>query len=291
MSGPLRLALFALLLGLVFAAAALAGSALDPDSGGGGSSHARDDEGEMKAHADTNEARTQDHGAEAAGLASSAGGLQLVVEDRELEPGTDEVLRFSIVRGGRTVRDFDVAHERAMHLIVVRRDLSGFQHLHPRQRGDGSWEAELRLPAAGSYRLFADFAHAGESYTLGSDVAVPGRFEPRPLPAHATEANADGGYQVRLDRESNEVVFTVTRDGQPVRDLQPYLGAMGHLVALREGDLAFLHVHPEESERRGEIRFRVSYPSRDRYRLYLQFRHDGLVRTAEFTTEPGHAHD
>ena len=28
-------------------------------------------------------------------------------------------------------------------------------------------------------------------------------------------------------------------------DLQPYLAAYGHLVALRQGDLAYLHVHPD----------------------------------------------
>ncbi len=75
------------------------------------------------------------------------------------------------------------------------------------------------------------------------------------------------------------------RAGAPVTDLQPYLGADGHLVALREDDLAFLHVHPEEGAAPGQIRFAAEFPSAGRYRLSLQFRHDGRVRTVAHTVE------
>ena len=61
-----------------------------------------------------------------------------------------------------------------------------------------------------------------------------------------------------------------------MKDIEPYLGARGHLVALREGDLAFLHVHPESEASEGsDIRFAVEYPSEGRYRLFLQFKLDG----------------
>ena len=76
--------------------------------------------------------------------------------------------------------------------------------------------------------------------------------------------------------------FTITKDGEPVRT-DPYLGAGGHLVALREGDLAFLHVHPEASDDPGTIRFGATLPSAGRYRLFLQFKHDGVVRTVAHT--------
>jgi hypothetical protein len=76
----------------------------------------------------------------------------------------------------------------------------------------------------------------------------------------------------------------VTRDGRPVRT-EPYLGAGGHLVALRDGDLAFLHVHPEEREGGGPIRFRSTFPTAGRYRLFLQYRVDGKVETVAFTQE------
>jgi hypothetical protein len=79
---------------------------------------------------------------------------------------------------------------------------------------------------------------------------------------------------------------------------EPYLGAGGHLVALREGDLAYLHVHPDDhSDETGDAReaedhddavsFRSRFPSEGRYRLFLQFKHEGQVRTASFTQEVG----
>jgi hypothetical protein len=80
--------------------------------------------------------------------------------------------------------------------------------------------------------------------------------------------------------EETTIRFTVLKDGKPVQ-VQPYLGANGHLVALREGDLAFLHVHPME----GTTEFESTFPTVGRYRLFLQFKHAGRVHTAAFTQE------
>ena len=88
--------------------------------------------------------------------------------------------------------------------------------------------------------------------------------------------------------EETELAFTVTRGGRAVTDLQPYLGAFGHLVSLRSGDLAYLHVHPVAEahghERGGPtVRFATEFPTAGTYRLFLDFRVDGTVRTAAFT--------
>ena len=144
-----------------------------------------------------------------------------------------------------------------MHLIVVRRDLTGFQHLHPTQGADGTWSTPVRLDEAGSYRLFADFSHEDTPQTLASDLRVDGTADLEPLPAPQPTATSDGGYDVRLDTSGSELHFAITRDGKPITT-EPYLGAGGHLVALREGDLAFLHVHPER--RRARLRGRVPRP-------------------------------
>jgi hypothetical protein len=91
------------------------------------------------------------------------------------------------------------------------------------------------------------------------------------------------------------VTLTVSRDGVPVTDLQPYLGAYGHLVALRDGDLAYLHVHPDGTPGDGrtaagpQITFYAEVPSNGAYRLFLDFQHRGVVRTAEFTAVAGAA--
>ena len=289
-----RLALFAGLLALVFAGAALAGSALDPDVDGETAS-SEPLEGRHSAgggHGAAADAHSTSREAPAKGLAQAAGGLSLVIDDPN-EVTARMRLRFRIVNEkGATVRDFDVEHARRMHLIVVRRDLSGFQHLHPKQTADGGWTLPLRLASAGTYRVFADFSSGGQSYTLGTDLQHGGRFVPRELPHPASTARTDTGLEVRLEQARGEVRFTVFDDGRRVKDIEPYLGARGHMVALREGDLTFLHVHPEsEASEGGDIRFAVEYPSEGRYRLFLQFKLDGRIHTAAFTREVGEGHD
>jgi hypothetical protein len=220
------------------------------------------------------------------GLAVAQNGLRLVVDTPEFAVGKTGELRFRVVdENEQTVDDFDVEHTKRMHLIVVRRDLTGFQHLHPVQDADGGWSVPLKLDAAGSYRVFADFSHDDKPMTLASDLRVDGASELRPLPDPAPVALTDDGYAVRLhtsavrEGEETQMRFSITRGGKPVA-VEPYLGAMGHLVALREGDLAFLHVHPTEG-----VTFESTFPTTGRYRLFLQFKHEGRVHTAAFSKD------
>jgi hypothetical protein len=270
MSTRARVAAFGAVLALAAGAAALVGAAIDP---------LRDDAGDGHGHG---------------GAHPAAGGApySAVAEAAVLPRGQEAPFVFRIAGpDGRTVRDFDVAHERRMHLIVVRHDLTGFQHLHPAMDARGRWITPVRLPEAGSYRAYADFSTAGRPRTVAMDVSVAGPFRPAALPAPAPVAVA-GRYEVRLDARLDrpgaaELSYEVRRDGAPAAGIQPYLGADGHLVALREGDLAFLHVHPEPAGEPGRIRFGADFPSQGRYRLFLQFRHDGKVQTVAHTVRVG----
>ena len=276
MSVQLRLLAFAAILVVAFATAALAGSAVDVHPGRPTATAMKDAHGM--------------HGATAPqavrGLAVSEGGLTLKLARTTATRGRRFDLAFRIVdRRGRTVRDFDVQHTKRMHFIVVRRDMTGFQHLHPTQAADGSWSVPVTLRDAGSYRVFADFSVGGRAQTLADDVTVDGSVRSQLLPLPVASARVDG-MRVSLAEGAStaaaesELAFDVTRGGTPVR-VQPYLGAQGHLVALREGDLAFLHVHPDEHS----LRFMAAFPTAGRYRLFLQFKTDGRVHTAAFTQE------
>jgi hypothetical protein len=279
-----RLGGFAAGLLLIFGAAVAVGGISGIDRGARpAAAHADDAMGDMKAMAGGDAPR---------GLAIAQGGLRLVPQSTMFAAGRRAPFTFRIVDGrGRTVRDFAVEHTKRLHLIAVRRDLTGYQHLHPVQAADGSWSVPLRFAQSGVYRVYADFRAAGAKAmtTLATDVFVAGAFAPVALPAPATRASVDG-YDIELTGgaragREGDLAFRVTRGGRPVA-VQPYLGAAGHLVVLRQGDLAYLHVHPHEAERPGApITFTTQYPSAGRYRLMLQFRHAGRVHTAAFTQE------
>ncbi|TDV53700.1 hypothetical protein [Actinophytocola oryzae] len=250
-------------------------------------------------------AEQEGHGAEHTapvpkGLQVSQDGTSLQVLSSGLAAGTPSDFAFRIVGpDGHAVTKFAETHDRNMHLIVARRDLSGFRHVHPEMAADGTWRVPLTLAGAGDYRVFADFLLPGaeDGLTLGADVPVSGAYTPVPLPAPALTYAVDD-YRVTLSGEltpgtTSRLTLTVDRNSVPVTDLQPYLGAYGHLVALRQGDLAYLHVHPEESKRAGpSIVFYAEVPSTGTYRLFLDFRHGDVVRTAEFTVVAGeHGHE
>jgi hypothetical protein len=270
-----------------------AGQLVDPDAPGG----------EADAHG--SKAMSDDaHGMEGMeadqvrGLAAAEHGLRVVVENPELRRGVTERLRFRVVDAhGRAVRDFDVQHTKRMHVIVARRDLTGFQHLHPAIDAGGTWTVPVRIEDPGSYRVFADFSHGGEPTTLASDLRVDGAADLRALPDPEPAATSGGGSAVRLDAAGSHpgteatLRFAVSKAGRPV-ELEPYLGAGGHLVALREGDLAFLHVHPtghghDRAELGSRVSFAATFPTAGRYRLFLQFKVDGRVQTVAFTYAVG----
>ncbi|MGK5534021.1 hypothetical protein [Streptomyces sp. URMC 129] len=235
----------------------------------------------------------------AAATAATHRGYTLAPDAESLAPGEPADFRFRVLGpDGAPLTEYERAHGKDLHLIVVRHDLAGYQHLHPTLGDDGTWSVPLTLETAGEYRVFADFVPSGDpdgALTLAADVSATGPYEPEPLPAPERTATVDG-YTVTLDGDlaagaESELTLSVSRDGRPVTDLEPYLGAYGHLVALRAEDLAYLHVHPEGAPGDGEtpagpgITFHAQAPSAGAYRLYLDFRHDGTVRTAEFTVE------
>ncbi|MFQ6392277.1 hypothetical protein ACLMAJ_02365 [Nocardia sp. KC 131] len=250
-------------------------------------------------------AQAPDHGAitrpgqdTASGLTDSQAGYTMNALTAPADPNQAGSLQFRITGpDGAPVTRFTTRHDRDLHLIVVRSDATEYRHVHPTMDSSGTWSTDWRWAAPGTYRVFADFvpetngAEPGD-LALSRTVTVSGTAVPQPLPPPARSVKVDG-YQVTsvgdLDTEGGELRFTISRDGVPVSDLQPYLGTYAHLVALRAADLAYLHVHPQGEVGRSpagpDVSFHAQAPSSGAYRLYLDFSHGGTVHTAEFTAE------
>ncbi|GAB19631.1 hypothetical protein GOEFS_092_00560 [Gordonia effusa NBRC 100432] len=199
---------------------------------------------------------------------------------------------------GAPLTKYATAHGKQLHLIAVRTDGSEYRHVHPHlDTATGVWSMPWTWTEAGTYRTYVDFTPATgtDSVTLSRTVDVAGDLRPTPRAATVTSSTV-GGYTATLSGNlragtSSELAVDISHDGEPVTSLQPYLGAFGHLVALRQGDLAYLHVHamgnaPAAADRSGpRIDFMATAPSVGRYLLYLDFQVDGVVRTASFVLD------
>ncbi|MBC9716518.1 hypothetical protein H9Y04_28695 [Streptomyces sp. TRM66268-LWL] len=283
MNTALRITAFATALAATFGTAYAVGNGIDPvieKKDGGAAAHAEEGGGHGDGHGEKGDKTAP--AAEASyriGLktprltADRRGELSFVIEDEK----------------GRPLTAYSREHGKELHLIVASRDLTVYRHLHPARDATGTWSTPVDLPEAGSYRIFADFKAKGaaEGTVQAAEVAVAGPYKPKELPKASTVAEVDG-YEVRLGGKltpgkASDLVLNVSKDGRPVKNLQPYLGAYGHLVALREGDLEYLHVHPNEGGPGPDISFTAETTAKGAYRLFLDFQHEGKVRTAAFT--------
>jgi hypothetical protein len=282
MNAGLKLGAYGLALVAMLGVGAAVGAAAGPIDAGGTSSH----------DSAMDEAMDATTGLSASGLLVAQDGYHFVPKDRLADAGE---FAFTIVGpDGHPVTAYDDLHDRELHLIVTSRDLRAFAHLHPVRDAGGRWTVDLPTFPPGAYRAFADFEPTGaEQYTLGVDLVVPGPTEPME-PLHATTTDSVAGFEVTLGSEGSEVTITVRRDGEIITT-EPYLAAAGHLVALRDGDLAYLHVHPLDDHPAGPVRFAVEVPSAGMYALFFDFQIDGLVHTARFVLDvdapagPGHS--
>ncbi|BCJ49588.1 hypothetical protein Asp14428_10630 [Actinoplanes sp. NBRC 14428] len=226
------------------------------------------------------------------GFARTASGLTLAPRATTFAAGRRQAFAFRITAaGGAPVTTYTPVHDKLLHLAVIRRDLTGYRHVHPVMAPDGTWSIDLTLAGPGSYRAVADFTAilGGQQIAavLGTDLTVPGAYRPVALPAPATTATVDGFTArftgtPRTDTTQPLLMSVTGPDGKPAA-LEPYLGAYGHLVVFREGDLGYVHVHPEPQPVAGAVKFWLAAPGPGRYRMFFDFQVAGRVRTAAFT--------
>jgi hypothetical protein len=181
-------------------------------------------------------------------------------------------------RPKEVVAAFDLAHERYLHLVIVRSDLTCFSHQHPDVGPDGVFRLRHLFSDGGDYRLFADVAPKGAgSQMLPATVKVEGKRSPlAPDPDFAKRTQ----FGPLPARKTERMTFQVATG------LEPYLGAMGHLMLVSEGAAQFVHAHPDETldgnGHSGALTFLARFPAPGRYRGWLQVQRQGKVITEVF---------
>jgi hypothetical protein len=218
---------------------------------------------------------------------------------------------------GTPINDFDVVHDKKLHLLIASADLSWFNHLHPDYKGKGVFEMNVTIPRAGNYRLYADYKPkerdgevAQHAFSVGGAKPLPSQSKLVPTPlrgAWMTKTVRSGregepdkltgaAYQValmpmpaKLQAGKDVMLHFQVRDakGQPV-NVEKYLGALGHLVLLSADGKTYLHTHPMEgghgahSKRGSDVMFHTIFPKAGLYKAWGQFQHKGKIVTAPF---------
>ena len=239
--------------------------------------------------------------------------------------GQKATLRFKISHPGvnAVIEKFEVVHDRKYHLFVISQNMEYFQHIHPEQRPDGTWTIDLTLPKPGYYKVLSDFLPAGGSTQFIARPLVTAGYT-GDLAGDSAHLVPDTIFKKSVDDLTAEVAFdpptfvaglyghlnfhlTDTRTGQPVTDLQTYLGAFGHTLIMSEDMVDYVHSHPidisasdengpkqfmlppdaDPEKLRGgpDVTFEGLMPKPGRYRAWTQFRRNGKLYTFATTFE------
>lgn len=237
---------------------------------------------------------------------------------------------------GKAIEKFDIQHEKLMHLIIVRNDLSYFTHVHAESIKKGKLQFTANLPADGQYTAFADYVPKGSTQQVNTQTLNVGTAKETASTTSLTPDNtlskSVGDLKVSLLADPKTIKpgqeTAITLDikdaaGKPVTDLQPYLGAMGHLIIIKQSSVLapanYLHAHPKDHEGMdgmsnksamrsekssmamehsmdkepskqskatatpGQVAFETAFPESGVYKLWGQFQRNGKVITADFT--------
>lgn len=229
------------------------------------------------------------------GSTSSAGGVRLVdVRLPGADAPADVSFRVEDPYGG-VVTGFEEEQTKLLHLYVVRTDLAVFRHLHPTLGADGTWTARADLGEPGDYRVIAELtpSETGTSIVLGTEVTVPGKWEPAASPtAPEDEVGDDGTVRVTVDGtgevgdDGRMSLLVRDADGGPA-SLGSYLGTAAHLTGFALDDGRFVHVHPygapEETSDGTVLTFHTEFEQAGQYRFFVQVRVGGFLHTIPVT--------
>ena len=196
----------------------------------------------------------------------------------------------------RPVSSFATIHERLLHLFIIDRQLEYFRHVHPEQVSDGVFELRENIPA-GQFMVIADFLPiSGRPQMLQRTIVTAGHrgalFSAAPnLTPDVPSEKVDRGVRVRVEATTLKAgkeatlrfILTDATSNTPISDLEPFLGAPGHVLLVNADLTEANHVHPEEPATRGPvITFQPMMPAPGLYKLWLQFQRHGSVTTVPF---------
>jgi hypothetical protein len=231
------------------------------------------------------------HNSEMVAPANTVEGYSVHTVEPTQKPGKDVLVELAVTApGGQVLSELDEDAGEHLHLIAFRRDLTGYQHITPQQGEGTSWWGILNL-TPGPWHVIIHFQSnaLGREIALATDFTTSGEYRPEPLPPAADQVQIKDLTITRIGELStsadSNTAITVTDRGQPVTDLQPAHGEMGHGVLIRPADLGYLHMHSNSTGTGPRLDFLGAVSDRDSYRLFVEFYRGDKLYLAPFTVQ------
>lgn len=222
--------------------------------------------------------------------------VHITTTPKTIKPGEDVELKFRVEdpTTGKTVQNFTVMHEKLYHLFVVSQDMQFFRHIHPEKQPDGTFDLAVNFPHAGMYRILSDiYPSDGTPQLIANTMMVPGagfKLAPAKLaPDMSPKKTENMDIELVTDPPEPLAGFKTLLffKLKPNDGIEPYLGAMGHMLVASSDLIDLMHTHPlyitdPEEGAYKQIQFNVIFPRAGIYRVWTQFQRKGVVNTVVF---------
>jgi hypothetical protein len=211
--------------------------------------------------------------------------LTLTSEPQAPQAGEQVVVTLELTDAyGAPVSDFEIVHDKKLHLIIVRAGLDKFTHTHPEPGSEGTMVTAMTFPEGGTYYFYADFTpRDGQGVTLMAELRVEGQGPTVPplapyVPGMVQTGELLADVGVSQTQGLHQISFSLKDLSEaPITDLQPYLGAMGHLVILSADGQRYVHAHPADAGDPATVAFNVVFPGPGIYKGWGEFQRGGTV--------------
>ena len=239
----------------------------------------------------------------------SANGLRLLTKGGPWRAG--EPVAFAVASPYSVL---ERVHEKEMHVLVISQDLAAFNHIHPEAATRQFFAGTHVFAHAGVYWIYVDHTPPGQTQTIAKfRVTVTGSPQRRTelREADTREVTVEGVRATLTTKGSLEagqdILFRFAladaATGNAIADLQPYLGAWGHIMFVRKEGDEVIHAHPLETNGApsspwlhahamlgrtlpisspAEIETITGFKTPGLYKLWLQVQRNGRVLTFPF---------
>ena len=217
------------------------------------------------------------------GAGKPRSGLSVEMLAGETSVGQTVPLRFRVYHspGDTPVDDLQVEHEKLMHVIGVRDDLEDFFHIHPQRSFPGMWQVIHTITNGGRYQVWSDVKRRGTVYSFAqTPLIVAGRLQPSAPIVVPRLTDVKAGFQIALNGADElrvgktNLLQIIVRNSEGAQvGMDFYLGALMHLVLVKDDLSVYLHGHAENHDKsQPTISFKQVFPKPGNYKLFAQFR-------------------